>query len=104
MERRFRERVRLPMWREQREQRSGDSTQLKTRERGEVFGNAYRVRPGEPRDKGTLWGMYRWVLGTTEGSSPGVAAHLPLQLKSALCLCGGSLQGNKMLSGSHGRK
>lgn len=56
MERRFRERVSLPMWREQHEQRSGDSTQLRTRELGAVFGNAYRVRP---RDKGTLQGMYR---------------------------------------------
>lgn len=92
------------MWREQCEQRSGDSTQLRTRELGAVFGSAYRVRPGEPRDKGTLWGMYRWVLGTTEGSSPGVATHLHLQLESALWLRGGALQGNKMLNGSHGHK
>lgn len=64
------------------------------------------MRPGELRDKGTIRGTYRWVLGIAEASSLGVAApSTPSSLGVAsFGYVEGTLQGNKMLSGSRGRK
>lgn len=46
-------------------------------ELGAMVDNTYHVRP-RAEGQGHPVGTYRWVLGTTEGASLGVAAHLDL--------------------------